>query len=102
MPDRALDYRALQLSYLSGRAHDLATGKKYRNALEKAAKEKRPLDSKEAANVRVMREELERAIRIPTKLVEEESAATTHAAAHVHDFECDIIHPQGQPRRPQR
>ena len=81
MPDKGLNHRARQLSYLSGRAHVLTTGKKFRTTLEKAEKEKRALDSKEAANIRVMREELERAIRIPTKLVEEESTVTTHAKA---------------------
>ena len=81
MPDKGLNHRARQLSYLSGRAHVLATGKKFRTALEKAEKQKRPQDSKEAANLRVMREDLERAIRIPTKLVEEESTVTTHAKA---------------------
>ncbi len=81
MPDKGLDFRARQLSYLSGRAHVLATGKKFRTTLEKAEKERRPLDSTEAANIRVMREELERAIRIPTRLVEEESTVTTHAKA---------------------
>lgn len=81
MPDKGLNHRAQQLSYLSGRAHGLATGKKFRTALEKAEKEKRAQDSKEAANLRVMREDLERAIRIPTKLVEEESTVTTHAKA---------------------
>lgn len=81
MPDRALDFRALQLSYLSGRAHALRTSGKYLRALEKAEGEKHPRGSKEAANVEVMREEFERAFRIPTKLVEEESAATTHGKA---------------------
>jgi carboxypeptidase Taq len=81
MPEHGLNHRARQLSYLSGRAHVLATGKKFRTALEKAEKERRRIFSKEAANVRVMRDELERAIRIPTKLVEEESTVTTHAKA---------------------
>lgn len=81
MPERGLDHRARQLAYLSGRAHKLATGKRYRNTLERAEKEAKSSDSKQAANLRIMRQELERAIRIPTKLVEEETAATTHAKA---------------------
>lgn len=81
MPDKGLDHRALQLSYLSGRAHALHTSNKYLKALEKAEAEKHAKGSKEAANVEVMREEFERAFRIPTKLVEEETAASTHAKA---------------------
>ncbi|MBX7212025.1 MAG: carboxypeptidase M32 [Verrucomicrobiaceae bacterium] len=81
MPDKALHFRAKQLAYLSGRAHALATSGRFLAALEKAEGEKHPRHSKEAANIEVMREEFERAFRIPTKLVEEESAATTHAKA---------------------
>lgn len=81
MPDKALDFRAKQLAYLSGRAHALATSSRFLKALEKAESEKLPPHSKEAANVAVMREEFERAFRIPTKLVEEETGATTHAKA---------------------
>jgi carboxypeptidase Taq len=81
MPPRSLDYRARQLAYLDGRSHALFTGRKYRLALEKAEKERLKRGSKEAANVSVLRENLERAIRIPTKLVEEESALTAHSKA---------------------
>ena len=81
MPDRGLGHRAHQLAYLSGKAHELATGKTYRTALEKAEKEKRAFDSKEAANIREWRSELERAVRIPKKLVEEESEVTSHGKA---------------------
>lgn len=79
MPPGALDFRAKQLAYFDGRAHALATGKKFRTTLEKAEKEKHAPGSKEKANLRVMREDLERAIRIPTKLVEEESELNAHA-----------------------
>ena len=81
MPDKALDHRARQLSYLSGKAHALATSVRFLKALEKAEREKQPRNSRQAANVRVMRDEFERAFRIPTKLVEEETAAATHAKA---------------------
>ena len=81
MPDRGLGHRAHQLAYLTGKAHELATGKKFRTTLEKAEKEKRAFDSKEAANLREWRKELERAVRIPKNLVEEESEATSHGKA---------------------
>src|SRR5688500_19018098 len=81
MPARGLDYRAKQLAYLSGKAHALATEKKFRGLLEDAEKQKLPRGSKESANVRVIRGDFERAVRIPTKLVEEETALTTHAKA---------------------
>ncbi len=81
MPERGLDHRARQMSFLSGRAHELHIGKKYRATLERAEKEPRRRDSTEGANVRVWREELERAARIPVRLVEEETSATTHAKA---------------------
>lgn len=81
MPANGLHFRARQLAYFSGKAHELITGRKFRAALEAAEKGARNLNATEAANVRVWREELERAIRIPKKLVEEESAATAHAKA---------------------
>ena len=81
MPENGLDYRARQLAYLSGKAHSLATGKKFQTALEAAEKQKLPADSSEAANVRILREDFNRATRIPTKLVEEESALTAHGKA---------------------
>lgn len=77
MPDRGLGHRARQLAYLTGKAHELATGKKFRTALDRAEKEKWAFDSKEAANLREWRSELERAVRIPKALVEEESEATS-------------------------
>lgn len=81
MPEKALDHRARQLAYLSGRAHALATSSRFLRVLEKAEGEKHPRHSKEAANVAVLREEFERAFRIPTKLVEEETEVSTRAKA---------------------
>lgn len=81
MPEGGLGFRARQLAYLGGKAHELMTGKKFRQTLALAEKSPFRLNSKEGANVRVIRQDLERAIRIPTKLVEEETAASSHAKA---------------------
>ena len=79
MPSRALDHRARQLSYLSAKSHALATGKPFRKALERALKDGETRGSRNAANLREWEYELERASRIPTALVAEESNITTHA-----------------------
>lgn len=81
MPAKGLAFRARQLAYLTGRAHALFTGRKFRAALDCAEKEPGRLNSTQAANIRVWREDVERAVRIPKKLVEEESEATAHAKA---------------------
>ena len=79
MPSKALDHRASQLSYLSAKSHALATGKSFRNALDRAIKDGAKRGSRHAANLREWAYELERASRIPTSLVAEESNITTHA-----------------------
>lgn len=80
MPEKALQHRVQQLSYLSAKAHTLATSKRFRSLLETAEKDASATDSPaHAANLREWRHELERAARIPTALVAEESDVTTHA-----------------------
>jgi carboxypeptidase Taq len=79
MPSKALEHRARQLSYLSAKSHALATGKSFRTALERAAKDGATRGSRNAANLREWEYELDRASRIPTSLVAEESNITTHA-----------------------
>ncbi|MEI6713662.1 MAG: carboxypeptidase M32 [Verrucomicrobiota bacterium] len=79
MPEKGLKQRARQLSYLSAKAHELATGKRFRTLLEKAEKEEVTSGSTKAANLREWRHEIERASRIPTKMVAEESDVTSHA-----------------------
>lgn len=81
MPDKALAFRAKQLAYLTGKAHALLTGRKFRAALDCAENELRRLNSTQAGNLRIWREDVERAVRIPKNLVEEESEATAHAKA---------------------
>ncbi len=80
MPDKGLDHRAKQLSYLSGKAHALATSGRMRKLLDKAEKEGAATD-RAAANLRQWRWQVERALCIPAKLVTEESSVTTHAKA---------------------
>lgn len=78
MPAKALAFRARQMSWLSGKAHALATGKMMQKLLTQAetARLKEP---KQVANVRVLAEDYERDARIPNKLIVEESELTAHA-----------------------
>lgn len=77
MPAKALEFRARQMSWLSGKAHELATGKSMSKLLDKAEAEP-PRDEYAAANLRVMRHDYDRALRIPGKLVVEESEIAAH------------------------
>lgn len=78
MPEKALAYRARQMSWLSGRAHALAGGSMMQKLLERA-QASRLRDAKASANVKVMQHDYERAVKIPNKLVREESSATSMA-----------------------
>ena len=64
MPDKAIETRATQLSWLSTRAHELATGKRMDKLISAAEKEK-PRDVKNAANLREMRRQFERSRCLP-------------------------------------
>lgn len=79
MPAKSLGHRAGQLSYLSAKAHELATSSRFLSLLEKAEQEHASLSPAQRANLREWRYETERAVRIPTPLVAEESEATTLA-----------------------
>jgi carboxypeptidase Taq len=72
MPEKALEHRARQLSYLTGKAHGLLTSKKTLKLLERAETEM-PENATQAANVRGLRRDIDRATKLPQKLVEEES-----------------------------
>ncbi len=76
MPPKALAHRARQLSYLSSRAHELMTSKRLRKLLDEASAE--TLEPTATGNVSELQREIERANRIPGKLVAEESEATAH------------------------
>jgi len=77
MPPASLDYRAKQLGYLSGKSYALFTSKKFRLLLDQAEGEE--LSSVAKANVREWRRQMNRAIKLSRKLVEEFSEVTTHA-----------------------
>lgn len=78
MPAKALPFRARQMSWLSGRAHALATGRMMQKLIHQAqaSRLRQPV---QAANVRMMAEDYERNARIPNRLVVEESELTAHA-----------------------
>ena len=81
MPAKGLDHRARQMAWCAGTVHRLLTGRKFRAALDAAEKEHHRLDSREGANIREWRHEVTRALRIPTRLVEEESEVSTKGKA---------------------
>jgi carboxypeptidase Taq len=78
MPEKALAHRATALSWLSTRAHSLATGAKMRKLLD-AAEQEPAHGLKEKLNVEQIRWELERAVLLPGALIAEESETTTMA-----------------------
>ncbi len=80
MPEKALGHRARQLSYLTGKAHELLTSRKTRKVLERAEAEK-PEAERQAANVQGLRRIIDRATKLPRRFVEEEKQVTTRAKA---------------------
>lgn len=78
MPAKALAFRARQMSWLSGKAHALATGRMMQKLLAQAAAA-RISHPRQEANVRVMAEDYERNAKIPNRLIVEESELTAHA-----------------------
>ena len=79
MPARALEHRAQQMGYLSGKGHELFTSKKFRLLMDKAEAEELP--PVQAGNVREWRRLLNRAVRLSKKLVEEFSVTSARAKA---------------------
>ena len=77
MPAKALAFRARQMSWLSGKAHALATGRMMQKLLAQAAAA-RISHPRQEANVRVMAEDYERNAKIPNRLIVEESELTAH------------------------
>lgn len=80
MPTKAIETRAAQLSWLSAQAHKMATGARMGKLIDAAEKE-RPQGVKDAANLREMRRQYERASCLPSKLVAEESIAASRGKA---------------------
>jgi carboxypeptidase Taq len=80
MPARGLGHRARQLAYLSGKAHALSTSARMRKLLDQAEAEGAE-GERAAANLTQWRRQVERASKIPAKLVTEETEVTAHAKA---------------------
>jgi carboxypeptidase Taq len=79
LPPAAAKFRASQLSWLSARAHELATSDAWRKALEEAEAADTGSDPKIRANLRELRRRFDRATKLPTELVARCSAAASLA-----------------------
>ncbi len=79
MPPKGVEHRSRILAHLSGHAHECFVSKKYQTLLEKAEKEATGGDATSAIQVNVtqLRRELNKSIRLPKKLVEEQSRAVS-------------------------
>ncbi|MBK1830720.1 carboxypeptidase M32 [Verrucomicrobiaceae bacterium R5-34] len=75
MPKNGVAYRAKQLSWLSGKIHELGTSDDFREALEGAEQEEG--DATQQANVREIRHSYDRSTKLPRELVEKSSEATS-------------------------
>lgn len=80
LPSGSADYRAEQLSYLAAHAHSLATSDDFLKALAEAESGDDGSDPARSANLREMRRESDRSVKLPTKLVARQS--TAESAAH--------------------
>lgn len=80
MPGGAESGRSAQMATLSAIIHREMTSAKLRRALEKCEKEDFPEESAEYAACRLLRRKIDRAVKVPERLVRELSTAT--AAAH--------------------
>jgi carboxypeptidase Taq len=79
LPPSATEHRAAQLSWLSSRAHELATSDAWKSELETAEAANPGTDAKLTANLRELRREFDRATKLPVELVARESTATSLA-----------------------
>ncbi|MFB6129775.1 MAG: carboxypeptidase M32 [Salinigranum sp.] len=77
MPEGGTPARAQQLSTLSGLQHELLTEDELGDLLDELDGE--DLDGERAAVVREVRREYERAVRVPTELIEEISTTTSES-----------------------
>ncbi|MGJ8677807.1 MAG: carboxypeptidase M32 [Akkermansiaceae bacterium] len=79
MPAGGVTYRSEQLAWLSGKAHELATCADYLKTLENAenAASQTSTNNTEIANLRELRHQYDRATKIPQKLVEKASQASS-------------------------
>jgi carboxypeptidase Taq len=81
MPAGALAHRAKQVGYLTGKGHALFTSRKFRLLLDKAENEASEQTPMMQANVVEWRRLVNRATKLPQKLVEEFSEASSIAKA---------------------
>jgi carboxypeptidase Taq len=79
LPPAATEHRAAQLSWLSSRAHELATSDTWKSDLETAEAANPGTDAKLSANLRELRRDFDRATKLPVELVARESTATSLA-----------------------
>jgi len=79
MPPAAATYRAAQLSWLSAKAHELATSGTWQRSLEEAEAAASPADVTHCANLREMRRTFDRATKLPVALVAREATACSLA-----------------------
>lgn len=79
LPPAAAEHRAAQLSWLSARAHEMATSDDWKSALETAENSNLGNDPKLSANLRELRREFDRATKLPVELVARESTTTSLA-----------------------
>ncbi len=75
LPHAAAEHRAAQLSWLSARAHKLATSDAWKSDLEAAENADDGSDAKRTANLRELRREFDRSNKLTVELVARESTA---------------------------
>lgn len=75
---RAINYRAEQLAYLSGKSHQLATSNVYAKCLAQAEQEA-PEEIHKSANLREWRHHFDRTTKLPQELVERSSKTSSIA-----------------------
>lgn len=80
LPSGSADYRAEQLCYLAAHAHKLATSEDFLKSLSDAERADDGTDTIRSANLRELRRESDRSVKIPTELVARQSIA--ESAAH--------------------
>ncbi|MDP7496483.1 MAG: carboxypeptidase M32, partial [Roseibacillus sp.] len=80
LPPAAVSYRASQLAWLSGKAHELTTSDRWRATLE-AAEAEGSDDPVVAANLREFRHHFDRSAKLPRELVERDTESSSHGKA---------------------
>jgi carboxypeptidase Taq len=80
LPSGSTEYRAEQISYLASHAHELSISSDFFNLLSESESKDDGSDSIRSANLRELRRESDRSVKIPTDLVARES--TAQSAGH--------------------